>query len=89
MARRPCRTYHFYSNGFFHQRIPVRELLSSTDNPRYHNTDDLITDFLLRIAKRLPLKHATTWLYTAYMMAQHECKFGIGRIPQVSDAPIV
>ena len=69
-------------------RAPILES-PMPDNPRYHNTDDLVTDFLLRIAKRLPLKHATTWLYTAYMMAQHECKSGIGRIPQVSDAPIV
>jgi len=38
----------------------------------------------------LPSKHATTWLYAlSLMMTQHHCKFGIGRIPQVSNARIL
>ena len=35
---------------------------------------------------RLPSKHATTWLYAPHVITQHCCKFGIGRVPQVSSA---
>jgi len=45
--------------------------------------------WLLRIAKRVLSKYATTWLYAPYNITRYFCKFGISRIPQVSNARII
>ena len=42
----------------------------------------------LRIAKRVLSKRAATWLYAPHSIIHYYCKFGISRIPQVSNARI-
>ena len=48
-----------------------------------------ISVWLLRIVKSLPFKHAMAWSYAPHVITQHYCKFGISRIPQVSNARIL
>jgi len=64
----PCRTYHFYSNGLFHQLAPILK----TPIPEILRTIMLmdsspISVWLSKIAKRLSSRH-TTWLHAPYVM---------------------
>jgi len=71
-------------------QTPILKILIP-GNPRYNNADEFITDFCLIVEnnKKVPFKHAATWLCVLHVITQHYCKFGIDGIPQVLNARIL